>query len=323
VRRREFITLTGGAAAWPLGARAQQRTMPIVGLLTGVPSPAVREAVILQGLAETGFVEGRNISIERRSADAGYERLPELAVELTRAGVAVIAAMQPVAALAAKAATTTIPIVFVLGSDPVKDGLVASYARPGGNITGVTFFSNLLAAKELELLRDIMPNLAVTGLMVNPNNPNWEFELKETQAAAATLGVRLVLVRATTPSEVELAFVELVREQATALVLAGDAYLSSLGNQIATLALQNRIATCFPNRFVVEAGGLVSYAADRRDADQQFGRYIGRVLKGEKPGDLPVVQPTKFEIVVNLKSAKLLGLTISRELLFRADEVIE
>jgi putative ABC transport system substrate-binding protein len=235
----------------------------------------------------------------------------------------VIAVVTPVAALAVKAATPTIPIVFELGSDPVKDGLVASLNRPGGNITGVTFFSNLLTAKRIELLHDIVPNITVVGLLLNPRNANSELELNEAQAAARALGLQLVVFRAATEKELEDAFAGLARQRASALLIAGDAFLNSLRHQIATLALRYGIATCHPNRASVESGGLVAYSANREDSSRQFGRYVGRILKGEKPADLPVVQPTRFEMVINLKTAKALGLNISRELLFRADEVIE
>jgi putative ABC transport system substrate-binding protein len=232
-----------------------------------------------------------------------------------------IVALAPVSALAAKAATTTIPIVFELGSDPVRDGLVASLARPGGNITGVTFFANLLASKRI--LHDIVPSASVVGLLLNPKNANAELELSDAQAAARALDVRFVVVRAAEDAEIDTAFAELARQGVAALLVAGDAYLSSRRGQIAALALRHGIATGSGTRELADAGALVSYGADRREASRQCGLYVGRVLKGEKPGDLPVVQPTKFELVINLTTAKALGLTISRELLFRADEVIE
>jgi putative tryptophan/tyrosine transport system substrate-binding protein len=320
MKRREFITLLGGATIWPLAARAQQ-TMPVVGVLQAAPLINPYLAAFHQGLAEAGFVEGRNVTIDRRSVDGQYERLPALAAEFVRRKVAVIVALAPVSALAAKAATTTIPIVFELGSDPVRDGLVASLARPGGNITGVTFFANLLASKRI--LHDIVPSASVVGLLLNPKNANAELELSDAQAAARALDVRFVVVRAAEDAEIDTAFAELARQGVAALLVAGDAYLSSRRGQIAALALRHGIATGSGTRELADAGALVSYGADRREASRQCGLYVGRVLKGEKPGDLPVVQPTKFELVINLTTAKALGLTISRELLFRADEVIE
>jgi putative ABC transport system substrate-binding protein len=324
MRRREFILALGGAAAaWPFGAWAQQSAMPVVGVLEAVPTFNAYVAAFQRGLAEAGFVEGRNVTIDRRSANGQYERLPALATDFVRRRVAVIAALAPVSALAAKAATTTIPIVFELGSDPVRDGLVTSLARPGGNITGVTFFNNLLASKRIEMLHDIVPSTTVVGLLLNPKNANAELELSDAQAAARALDLRFVVVRAATEPEVDAAFAELARQRVTTLLVAGDAYLSMRRGQITALALRHGIATGHGNRESVEADGLMSYAANRPEASRQGGLYVGRVLKGEKPADLPVVQPTKFELVINLTTAKVLGLTISRELLFRADEVIE
>jgi putative ABC transport system substrate-binding protein len=216
-----------------------------------------------------------------------------------------------------------IPIVFAVGSDPVKDGLVTSLARPAGNITGVTFFNNLLAAKRIELLHDLVPDMAIIGLLLNPANANVDVELSDAQAAARAFGLSLIVVRVTTASELEEAFAELGRQRASTLLIAGDAYLNSLRNRIAELSQRYLIASCHANREGVEAGGLASYGANRADADRQFGLYVGRVLKGAKPADLPVMQPTKFEIFINLKTARTLGLKISRELQFRADEVIE
>src|SRR5262245_5705596 len=323
MRRREFITLLGGAAAgWPLAARAQQPAMAVIGILEAIPTVNAYVTAFQRGLTEAGFVEGRNVMIDRRSANGQYERLPTLAAEFVHRRVAVIVAIAPVSALAAKAATTTIPIVFELGSDPVKDGLVASFARPGGNITGVTFFANLLAAKRIELLHEIVPSVSVVGLLLNPKNANAELESSEAQAAARALDLRFGLVRAATETEIDAAFAELAQQWVTALLVAGDAFLSMRRGQIAALALRHGIATGYAGRESVEAGGLVSYGANRPDASRQCGLYVGRVLKGEKPADLPVVQPTKFEMVINLTTAKVLGLTINRELLLRADEVI-
>jgi putative tryptophan/tyrosine transport system substrate-binding protein len=324
MRRREFVFLFGGVAAgWPLAVRAQQ-PMPVIGVLEAVSLPSDYTAAFRQGLAEAGLVEGRNVTIQERSAEGQYDRLPALAAELVRDRVAAILATTPVAALAAKAATTAIPIVFEVGSDPVKDGLVTSLARPGGNVTGVTFFANLLTAKRLELLHDIVPGAAVVGFLFNPTNANAELELKEAETAAQTLGLRLVVAKATNVETIDDAFAEFVRQQIAALLIAGDAYLN-VGRirQIAALALRHAIATCGAVRSAVAGGVLVSYGANRSESLRQAGIYAGRVLKGEKPADLPVVQPTKFEIAINLATAKALDLSINRELLLRADEVIE
>jgi putative ABC transport system substrate-binding protein len=324
MRRRDFITLLGAAAAWPLAARAQQPTMPVIGQLHGVAQPSDYAVAFRQGLAEAGFIEGRNVTIRERGAEGQYDRLPALAAELVRDRVAVIVASTPVAALAAKAATTTIPIVFELGSDPVKDGLVASLARPGGNVTGVTFFANLLTAKRLELLHDMVPSAGAIGFLLNPTNADAEPELREAEAAAQTLGLRLVVAKATTVEAIDDAFAEFVRQQIVALLIAGDAYLNlSRIHQIAALALRHAIATCGAVRSTVTSGALASYGANRAESLRQSGIYVGRVLRGEKPADLPVLQPTKFEIAINLATAKALGLSINRELLLRADEVIE
>jgi len=286
--------------------------------------PSDQAADFRQSLASAGFVEGRNVVIEERIADGQYEKLPPMAAELVRRRVAVIAAYAPIAALAAKGATDSIPIVFDLGSDPVKDGLVTSLSHPGGNITGATFFSNLLDAKRLELLHDIVPSATVVGFLLNPNNPNAELELNEVQAGAQTLRLRLAVVKATTAEEIDRAFTELVRQQVTALLISGDGFLNIVrSHQIAALALRYAIATSFTLRAPVASGGLVSYGASRKESSRQFGIYVGRILKGEKPADLPVMQPTKFDLVFNLTTAKALGLTIPHNLLVLADEVIE
>jgi putative ABC transport system substrate-binding protein len=325
MRRRDFIkVIAGSATGWPLAARAQQSGLPIIGMLEAVPTLKRYGVSFRQGLADAGFAEGRNVTIEERIADGQYDRLPEFAVDLVRRRVAVIAAITPVAALAAKAATSTIPIVFELGSDPVKDGLVTNLARPGGNITGVTFFANLLTAKRLELLHDVVPNAGVVGLLLNPANANAELELSDARDAAQALGLQLIVETASTAQAIDLAFADVVQKRATALLVAGDAFLEvDRAQQIVELAIRHGFATCFSTSGAIESGGLVSYSAKRDESIRQFGAYVGRVLKGERPADIPVIQSSKFELVINLTTAKALGLTLNRELLLRADKVIE
>jgi putative ABC transport system substrate-binding protein len=322
MRRRQFIAGLGSAAAWPIVARAQQ-ALPVIGMLTGGGRDlGAGAAAFHQGLAEAGFVEGRTVAIEVRTADGQYGRLPALAADLVRHQVAVIAVITPVAALAAKAATTSIPIVFSLGSDPVQDGLVASLNRPGGNVTGITFFSNLLSSKQLQLLHQLTPNTARVALLLNPNNTTAEQESKETQAAARALGLQLIVVRAGTEREIEAVFASLVQQEAAAVLIAGDVYFYSRRDQIAALGAHYRLPTASTDRGYAEAGLLMTYGADRQDAGRRWGLYVGRILQGAKPADLPVQQPTKFELVINLKTAKALGVTIPETLLATADEVI-
>ena len=326
MKRREFITLIGGAAAaWPLVARAQQPAMPVIGYLyTGSPGPSERSvAVFRASLAEAGYVEGRNVTIEYRWAEGQYDRLPALAAELVRRQVAVIAAPTIPAALAARAATATIPIVFSAAGDPVKLGLVGSLARPGGNATGVNFFQAELGAKQLGLLRDLLPTAARIGLLVNPANANVEGVTKDVTAAAAALGVQIDVVQALDSREIESAFATLVRSKADALLVGADAFFFNRRVHLAILATRHAIPAVYFNREFAEAGGLMSYGTSLTEIYQQLGVYTGRILKGAKPAELPVVQSTKFEFVINLPTARALGLEIPPMLLARADEVIE
>jgi putative ABC transport system substrate-binding protein len=329
MKRRQFITLFGGAAAaWPLAARAQQPAMPVIGLLTltDLILAAPNIAAFRQGLNETGFTEGRNVAIETRNAEGQFDRLPALTADLVRRRVAVIAANAGlVVAQTAKAATATIPIVFHYGGDPVKDGLVASFNRPGGNVTGVTFLANVLSGKRLERLHDVLPDAVVIGVLTNPNNTNAETDLVDTQAAARSLGLQLIILKASSEREIDVAFATLVQQHATTLFVSADAFFGTPArrNQIVALALRHGVATCFGASEQVRTGGLMSYADNRQDSYRQFGVTTGRILKGATPADFPVIQPTKFELVINLTTAKALGLTISKEVLLLADEVIE
>jgi putative tryptophan/tyrosine transport system substrate-binding protein len=326
MQRRKFITLLGSAAVtWPLAALAQQPGIPVIGVLNGGSAEGISHLVeaFRQGLKETGFTEGQNLAVQYRWANGQYDRLPELAADLVRRQVAVLAVSTPVAALAAKQATTSIPIVFALGSDPVKDKLVTSLNRPGGNITGATFFSNLLASKRFELLKELVPNAKVVAMLLNPKNTNAEFEISEAQKAASALGLQIILLKATTEGDIENTFVNLPQQHVDALLIAGDALFLNQRKQIAELAGRNGVPTSFPNRDQAVAGGLMSYGASIADTWRQVGNYVGRILKGENPADLPVQQPTKFELVVNLTTARALGLKIPQTLLVTADEVIE
>src|SRR5262249_21305449 len=325
MNRREFITLLGGTAAWPLAARAQQAPVPVIGFLhAGSPRPlAPSLAVFRQSLAEAGYVEGRNVAIEYRWAEAQYDRLPAMAAELVRRQPAVIVASPIPSAVAAKAATATIPIVFNAGGDPVKLGLVASLAQPGGNATGVNFFQAELGAKQLGLLRELLPTAARIGLLVNPANPNVEDVTEDVTAAASTIGVQIDVVRASDSREIEAAFATLIRNRVDALVVAADALFYVRRLQLATLATRHAIPAVYGDRAYPEAGGLMSYGTSTAEGYRQLGVYVGRILKGANPGELPVVQSTKFEFVINLPTAKALGLEVPPTLLARADEVIE
>jgi ABC-type uncharacterized transport system substrate-binding protein len=327
IPRRAFISLLGGAAAaWPLAARAQQGAMPLVGFLAPSSSSGYEPyvAAFRRGLGEAGFVEGKNIAIEYRWADDQLDRLPALAIELTRRPVTVIAtAGATAAALAAKAATAEIPIVFAIGADPVKFGLVASLNRPGGNITGLSYLANALLAKQLELLRELAPAAAVIGVLANPNNPNAEADTNEVRAAALALDRQVHVVHAGSEQDFDAAFASLIARRAAALLVLPDALFLTRRARLADLAARHKLPAIFSNRLYAEAGGLMSYGSPVTDAVRQVGIYTARILKGAKPADLPVMQSTRIELVINLRAAKALGLTIPLTVQASADEVIE
>jgi putative tryptophan/tyrosine transport system substrate-binding protein len=329
MRRREFISLLGGAAApsflWPLATHAQQATMPVIGVLNNQTrdSETGRLAAIRQGLKETGFVEGQNAAIEYRFADGHTDRLPDLAAELVRRRVTVLLANTTPPAHAAKAATATIPIVFVAGVDPVELGLVASFNRPGANVTGVTFLVNKLVAKRLELLCDVVPGPAPIGMLADRNNPNTEADVRDAQAAAVVLGRTLHVAKVAAESELDTAFTALVQQRVAALFIAPNANFRIWRDRLFALAARHALPTSFSSSDFVRVGGLMSYGPDQLDAYRQAGIYAGRILKGEKPAELPVMQSAKFEFVINLKTAKALGLVVPRTLLALAEEVIE
>jgi putative ABC transport system substrate-binding protein len=326
MRRREFIRLFSSTiVAWPLTARAQQAAVPVIGFLNSGSSKALQSlvAAFRQGLSESGYVEGQNLAIEYRWADGDYEKLPRLAIDLVGRHVSAILAGGPPAIMAAKAATTTIPIVFTSGGNPIELGFVSSLSKPGGNVTGVSFLLNELGAKRLELLRELVPAATSVGFLANPTRPSFPSEVRNTQQAAPALGVKLVVLNASTEAEIDAAFAEFSRQGIAALSLGADSFFQTRRDQIVALANRSRIATMYNLREYVVAGGLISYAPSLAEVYRQAGVYVAKIVKGAKPADLPVLQPTKFDLVINLKTAKALGLTVSNQMQLLADEVIE
>ena len=326
LKRREFIRLLGGAAAWPITARAQQAAMPVIGYLSGATFETMRDyvAAFRRGLAEAGFIEGRNVVIEYRWAENYGGRLPALAADLVNRRVAVIAASNTPSALALKEITQTIPIVFIVGTDPIKIGLVSNLARPGGNITGITILNVELIAKSLELMHNLMPPGTPIALLVNPaNTVQTATETEAVRVAAGVLGARVVILKASSPDEIESAFATLVGQRMGALVVSGEYFFLTQRDRLAALAARHAVPAIYAYREFCEAGGLMSYGTDNFGAHRRVGENVGRILKGAKPSNLPVEQITKVELVLNLKTAKALGLTFPFTVLGRADEVIE
>jgi putative tryptophan/tyrosine transport system substrate-binding protein len=326
MRRRNFLSALGGAAAWPIAALAQQPGMPVVGFLLIASASSTKDETdgFRRGLQEAGYVEGQNVIIEYRWAEAHYDRLPTLVADLVHRGVAVIAAGGSAApGLAAKAATSTIPVVFQTGSDPVKDGLVATMNRPGGNVTGVSRMAVTLEAKRLELLHELVPNATAVAFLVNPKSPRAELQLEQMHEAARKLGLGVQLAKASTEQELDVAFAGMVQQQVGGLLVAQEPSYAGWRLQITALAARHGIPATYGQREYAAAGGLMSYDASVADSFRQMGAYVGRILKGAKPADLPVLQPTKFELVINLRAVKALSLNVPPMLLARADEVIE
>ena len=325
MRRRDFISLIGGAAAWPLAARAQQSSMPVVGFLgAGAREPLRQQiAAFLEGLKESGYVEGQNLAVEYRFAEGQFDRFPALASDLVRSQVAVLFVASNAGALAAKQATSAIPIVFSVGGDPVASGLVPSLNRPGGNLTGVYQFASGLEAKRLGLLHEMVPKATIIGILVNPNYSGTEDQLREVQQAAASLGVQLVVVRADVENDFDAAFSTLAQQRVTALLVCSSPFFNIRRQQLVVLATRRALPAIYEWREFAAAGGLMSYGTSISDAYRQAGVYAGRILKGAKPADLPVVQSTRFEFVINLSTAKALGIEVPPTLSGRADEVIE
>ena len=326
IRRRDFVILLGGAAAWPLAARAQQPALPVIGYLaTGSPEVMThRVAAFRKGLSETSYVEGHNVAIEFRWAHNEYDRLPELAADLVRRRVAVIATPGSAqGSLAAKAATTTIPVVFSTGIDPVKSGLVTSLNRPGGNVTGIISMTGALGPKQLGLLQELLPGATRFALLANPNNATTEFVINDVRSATLTIGRQIDVFSAGTNRDIDTAFASLAQKRVDALLVSPDPVFSSRYVQLVTLAIYHRVPAVYFSREFVEAGGLMSYGTSQDDIYRQVGIYTGRILKGENPADLPIVRATKFEFVINLQTAKTLGLEVPANLLALADEVIE
>jgi ABC-type uncharacterized transport system substrate-binding protein len=324
MKRRDFITLLGGAAAtWPLAAGAQQPVMALVGLLSSVQLDDRQIGAIRQGLKHAGYIEGRNVAIKYRSADARFDRLPVLAADLVADPVAAIVALAPPAAVAAKAATATIPIVFAIGADPVGLGLVSSLNRPGGNVTGVSFIVTALGAKRLELLRVLVPSATVIGFLINAENPTSESQTRDMQVAARALGFELLILNASSERNIDAAFASFVQQRVNAVIVGADSLFVSRREQLVGLAARHTMPAIYFLREFADIGGLMSYGASQMDAYRLAGDYTARILKGEKPAALPVQQTVKFEFVINLKAAKALGLTVPATLLAAADEVIE
>ena len=318
MNRREFITLLGGAAAWPVAARAQQPVIPVVGYFFGGGAEAGVEAAFREGLSETGYVQGKNVVIEYRWAQHEFDRLPDLAADLVQRRVSVIAVGGGTAVpLAAKAATATIPIIFGIGGDPVKFGLVTSFNRPGGNVTGISFLTDELVPKRVGLLHELVPGAVRFALLVNPNTPNTETVIRDAQSAASAIGQQIEVLTASTNRDIDMAFASLMQKRADALLVAPGVLFSNRRVQLVTLAARDAVPAIYFDRLFAQVGGLMSYGANISDVMRQVGIYTGRVLKGEKPADMPVMQPTKFELVINVQTARTLGLDVPPQLLAR------